>query len=358
MNIRCGLVGCGNISQQIHLPAWNAIAGLSIEALCDKSEVVLGRVGKQLGISRCYTQIDRFLDKNPRLDFISIATPGFTHYGIAAKVIERGLNTIIEKPIALSLKEALDLKARAERAKVLVCVVQNYRFRDSVLAVRRAYNEGLIGRIYQVDTTLHGESIYNEEAPWSWEERRHRVLLYEHAVHLLDLQVYFAGGIEKVLAVIVNVDEQLNCTKSIYAMVKHKNEAVGNIDLQLFSSSNYAQSEIFGTANDATIKFSPESYRLYSGRVNPLDELYGDFRRIMNFAVPALIGKVKPPKIPRQAHSHYRLFSRFVQALQDRSVPLPVSIDDVLPTMELLEALAVPTYGSQPRFEPFTAHRA
>jgi predicted dehydrogenase len=182
--------------------------------------------------------------------------------------------------------------------------------------------------------------------------------LYEHAVHLLDLQVYFAGGIEKVIAVNVNVDEQLKCTKNIYAMVKHKNGAVGNIDLQLFSSSNYAQSEIFGTANDATIKYSPEAYRLYSGRVNPLDDLYSDFRRIMNFTVPALIGKVKPPKIPRQAHAHYRLFSSFIQALQDRSVPLPVSIDDVVPTMELLEALAVPTYGSPLPFESLTAHLA
>jgi predicted dehydrogenase len=358
MKIRCGLVGCGNIVQQIHLPAWHAIADLSIEAVCDSNEVALGRVCKQLGISRGYTEIDRFLDENPRLDFVCIATPGFTHYGITTKVVDRGLNTIIEKPIALSLQETLDLKARAERAKVLVCVVQNYRFRDSVLAVRRAFDEGLLGRICQVDTTLHGQSIYNEEAPWSWDERRHRVLLYEHAVHLLDLQVYFAGGIEKVLAIKVYVDEELNCTKNIYAMVEHKTGAVGNIDLQLFSSSNYAQSEIFGTANDATIKFSPESYRLYSGQVNPLDELYGDFRRIMNFVVPALIGKVKPPKIPRQAQSHHRLFSSFVQALQDRSLPLPVSIDDVLPTMELLEALAVPTYGSPLTFESLKAQRA
>lgn len=350
MSIRGGLIGCGNIVQQIHLPVWCAIGDLSIEAICDSSETALGKVGKQMDISRCYTEVDRFLEENQGLDFVSIATPGFTHYALASKAIECGFNVIVEKPVALSLMEAKELKARAEKAKVLLCVNQNYRYRDSVLAVKKAFDEGRLGRISQVDITLHGESIYSEEAPWSWEERLHKVLLYEHAIHLLDLAVYFAGGLRKTLAIKVLLNEQLNCTTNIYAMVEHETGAVGLIDLQLFSSSNYSQFEIFGTANDATIKFSPEAYRLYSGRVNPLDELYSDFRRITDFVIPTLIGKVRPPKIPRQAHAHYRLFSRFVQTLQDRSVPLPVSIDDVLPTMELLEALAVPTYGSQPSY--------
>lgn len=345
MTLRCGLIGCGGVVQDLHLPAWGGIDDLVIAALCDPNEANLNQVSRRLGVTRIYTQVDRFLDENRDLDFVSVATPGFTHYDIAGKVMEHGLNLLLEKPVALSLKEALDLQARAERAKIVFGVVQNYRFRDCVLTARRDLEAGRIGRIYQVNTTFHGESLYNEPSPWMWEERRHRTLLYEVGVHFLDLQTYFAGPMARVLAVKVQADEHLGCVTAIYALVEHQNGAVGMIDLQWFASSNYTQCQLFGTANDATLKFYPEGYSLYSGRVNPIDEVYIAYQRTLNFVWPTLREKLRPPRVHRRAMSHYRLFSGFVQGLRDGSGRIPVSIADAMPTMELLEALAIPAYG-------------
>jgi predicted dehydrogenase len=206
--------------------------------------------------------------------------------------------------------------------------------------VRRALKDGQIGQVYQVDTTHHGESIFNDPSPWIWEERTHRVLLYEHAIHFLDLHAYFAGRVRTLMALKTQVDEHLNCTTRINALVEHETGVIGNIDLQLFASSNYTQVEVFGTANDALMQFSPEGHRIYSGRVNPFDEMFLAARRTMQFVVPRLSEKVRPPAMPRKSSPHYRLFSEFVQVIREGSTRVPVSIDDVLPTMELLEALS------------------
>jgi len=347
VTIRCGLIGCGTVVQDLHLSAWSGIEDLTIVALCDPNETNLARVSQSLGVTRVYTQVDRFLDENRDLDFVSIATPGFTHYELAGKVIERGLNLLLEKPVALSLREALDLKARAERAKIIFGVVQNYRFRDCVLAARRDLDAGRIGRIYQVNVAFHGESLYNEPSPWMWEERRYRTLLYEVGIHFLDLETCFAGPIARALAVKAQIDPHLNCVANVYALVEHQSGAVGMIDVQWFASSNYTQCQLFGTANDATIKFYPEGYSLYSGRVNPMDEMYIAYQRTLNFVWPTLREKLRRPRVHRRAMSHYRLFAGFVQGIRDGSGHVPVSIADAMPTMELLEALAVPAYGPQ-----------
>ena len=346
--VRGGLIGCGNVVQQFHAPVWRALhEQVRIEAIADADAAALARVSAQLG-SPCasYADVDALLDAHPNLDFVSIATPGFTHYPLVIKAIQRGLHVLVEKPLALSLADARDVTQRAAAAGVQVCVAHTYRYRDAVLAIREALADGRIGRVYQVDTTHHGESIFNDPASWIWQERQHRVLLYEHAIHFLDLHTYFAGPVERVLTLTVRTDEHLHCTTHVYALLEHTSGAVGRIDLQLFASSNFTHVQVFGTANDATMKFSPEASYLYSGRVNPLDEALLALKRTADFVVPTLREKVRPPRLPRKARSHDRLLSGFVAALGDRSQPVPVSAADVLPTMELLEVLAQPTYAA------------
>ena len=348
MILRGGLIGCGNVVQQFHAPVWRALhERVRIEALADADASALARVSAQLGRpAALYADADTMLEAHPDLDFVSIATPGFTHCPLAMKAIQRGLHVLIEKPLALCLADAREVTQRAAAAGVEVCVAHTYRYRDAVLAIREALADGRIGRVYQVDTTHHGESIFNDPAPWIWQERQHRVLLYEHAIHFLDLHTYFAGPVERVLTLTTRTDEHLQCTTHVYALLEHASGAIGRIDLQLFASSNYTQVQVFGTANDATMKFSPEASYLYSGRVNPLDEALLALKRTADFVVPTLREKVRPPRLPRRARSHYRLLSAFAEALRDRSRRVPVSAADVLPTMELLETLAQPTYAA------------
>lgn len=345
--ITCAIIGCGRNVEDLHMPAFHALKEVEVIACCDMNHSRLKEFGKKYDINNQFINFDELLKSNLKIDFVDVSTPGKTHYEICMQALESGFNLLVEKPITLSLKETLDLKNIAEKKKLKVCVIQNYRYRDVVLQAKKDMDEGRIGTINQVNVTFHGQSVFNEPTPWSWKEREYKTLLYEICIHFVDLQIYFAGRVKRIIGVKSSCSDILQCTEKIYALVEHENGAIGIIDLQFNTSSNYTHLELFGSANDVLIKFFPEYYCLYSGNINPLDELYYDFKRIFDFAIPVLKEKFKKPQIKRRAKAHYRLFKQFIDALV-HDEKMPVSLDDVIPTMELVEELSKIAYCQVP----------
>jgi predicted dehydrogenase len=346
--VRGGLIGCGQIVDEMHMPVWRAIPEVQLKFICDGDADKLRVFARNYDIRTTYVSLKDALAENPGLDFVSIATPGFTHYELCRTAIEAGIHVLVEKPLALSLDEALDLQRRAQKKHVKVCVGHTFRFRDPVLLAKRACEQGRVGAVYQTNVIHHGESLFHaSEPPWRWQEQGNKVLLYELAIHLLDLQVYLAGPVRELLAVKTVYDHHLKATTRVYALVEHISGAIGVIDYQAFASSNFTHFEIYGTANDIRIKFFPNYYRLYSGRVNPLDELGYDFLRLWSFVVSSLSGKIRRQAVPRRVLPHYRLFRQFVDSLCDSSVPVPIPIESVVPTMELLERLGAKIYREE-----------
>jgi len=342
---RCAIIGCGRNVEDLHIPALRGLKDVEIISACDIDKDRLKVFANKYGIKYLFNDFASFLKSGLEVDFIDISTPGFTHFDLCCSALDAGYNLLVEKPVTLSFKETLKLMEKAEKQKSKVCVIQNYRYRDVVLKAKSDFDRGRVGNIHQVNITYHGQSVFNEPTSWSWEERRNKTLLYEICLHYLDLQVYFAGQVKKIITVKSFWNKHLNSTEKIYALVEHLNGAIGVIDLQFNSSSNYVHFELFGSANDILIKFFPEYYRIYSGNVSPIDELYYDWRRIWDFAKPVLREKIFKPRVTRRAKSHYRLFKLFVDALSDDRCKVPVSLEDILPTMELADKLAKRVYN-------------
>jgi predicted dehydrogenase len=338
------IIGCGSIVEDLHMPALRALPGVKLEAVCDVNHEQLAAFGKRHGISRLYDDIDGFMAECRNLDFVLIATPGFTHFDICRRLMEAGLNVLVEKPVTLSLQETLSLRDLAAKKNIKAGVIQNYRYRDNVLKARADMEKGLVGVVKQVNVVCHGQSLFNFPAPWSWDEPKCKTLVYEICLHYLDLETLFAGRVSRLIGGRAFFDKILNCTERVYALVEHENGAIGSIDLQFNSSSNYTHVEVFGSANDIRLKFFPEYYRIYSGNVNPIDEVGFDLKRIMDFALPSIWEKFSKPKVKRRAQSHFRLIKAYVDAIKGEREQVPVSLEDVVPTMELAEELSKFTY--------------
>ncbi len=341
--IKCGIVGCGNIAEDLHIPALKSLEEVEVIAACDKDDIKLSQFGKNYNIRKLFNDFNELIESGIELDFILIATPSFTHYELCRNALEAGYNLLVEKPVATSINDILMLRKIALEKNLKVCVIQNYRYRDVVLQAKKDFDRGRVGDIHQVNVTFHGQAVFGEPAPWTWEERKNKTLLYDLCIHYLDLQVFFAGRVKKIIATKSSWDKDLQCTEKIYAMVEHEGGATGIIDLQFNASSNYTYFELFGSANDIKIKFFPEYYRIYSGNINPIDEVVLDCKRIMNVALPTLKEIIVKPPVKRRAKSHYRLFKRFIDSLNNHS-DVPVSLDNVIPTMEFIEELSKIVY--------------
>lgn len=341
--INVAIIGCGKIATDIHIPCYQLLDGVKIVAVSDTNKKLLSKVSSDYGIRNKYVDFHSLL-ANEEIDIVDICTPGHTHYQLCLEAIEHNVNIIVEKPITLELKETEDLNTKSKKNGTSVCVMHNYRFRDPVLKATDAIKNGLVGNIRQMNSIFHEKSIFDGPS-WKWEEVKIKGLLYEKGLHYVDFQTFFAGAHKRILKVHKKYDDNLKCITNIYALIEYKEGIIGILDLQLFSASHFAHFELYGSANDILIKFIPDYFRLYSGADAPQDELYYDFKRIYDL-MRKLFGHrfgLKKYKINHRLLAHYRVIDQFIKSLNGEAEN-PITIDDVMDTMKLLDDLSKHVY--------------
>jgi len=84
------------------------------------------------------------------IDFVSIVTPNYEHYGIAKEFINRGVSVVCDKPLVLTVEEAQELVELAKRKDVLFCVTYTYSGFPMVKQARHLVRSGKIGEILMV----------------------------------------------------------------------------------------------------------------------------------------------------------------------------------------------------------------
>lgn len=339
--LNIGIIGCGQNAEDLHFPALKAINNVRIKAICDINAKQLADVGRKFGITNQYIEINEMLKKE-ELDIIIVNTPGYTHYEICLEIIERGINIIVEKPITLDLDSTLDLQRKSNARGVKICVLHNYRYRTPMLLAKKYLDEGKVGEVTQINVSFHGESLFGLQK-WMWNEVKNKVLLYELGIHFIDLFPYFGSRFKKIIGFHEEFNKDLNCHTRVYALLKFEDGIIGILDIQLFTSSNYYHCDIFGTANDVKIKLLPHYCRIYSGNLSPFDEFYLEGKRIYNMSRDILRSKFKINKVNYRVSYHYKAFKMFIDSLLYNK-PNALSIEDIIGTMELLEALSEKIY--------------
>lgn len=118
--LRVGVIGCGVIAQVMHLPYLRELSDqYEIAAICDLSPMVLSKVGDMYGVARRFTRWEDLIAMP--LDAVMILTPG-SHAAPAIAAARVGLHVFVEKPLALSVQEGLDVVETAEAAGVCLMV--------------------------------------------------------------------------------------------------------------------------------------------------------------------------------------------------------------------------------------------
>ncbi len=82
------------------------------------------------------------------IDCAVISTPAETHFEVAKELISQEINLLIEKPMALSTKEANELKNLAESNNVKIMVGHTYLFHPAVIELKKIINKNKLGKIY------------------------------------------------------------------------------------------------------------------------------------------------------------------------------------------------------------------
>ena len=127
--LRIALVGIGKIARDQHLPAIAADPALELVA-------TVSRHGGVDGV-RNFASIEELVASDITIDAVSLCTPPAGRHAIAAPAIAAGWHVMLEKPPAVTLGDAEDLIARAERAGITLYASWHSRAAAGVDSARR-----------------------------------------------------------------------------------------------------------------------------------------------------------------------------------------------------------------------------
>jgi len=148
--LRIGMVGCGHIAKHRHIPIFRKIKGVEVSAICDTAETVAQGVARQFGIKHAYSSFSEMLKKE-NLHIVDITTPPQTHVSVAVEAMEAGCHVLVEKPLAMTVKEVDEVFQTSEKQKVKLCVVHQNLFNPAVRRAKQLVEEGIVGDLISVD---------------------------------------------------------------------------------------------------------------------------------------------------------------------------------------------------------------
>jgi predicted dehydrogenase len=157
-SIRIAVAGAGWWSTRIHLPALIAAPGVEVVGVVDPSPERREAVVSTFGIPATFADLPSLLDALP-VDGVVIATPHNTHAALVEQCLLRGVNVLVEKPMATTGAEAWRIVATERAGTARVVAGLTYQFAACADPVRAAVR-GEIGEIVSVNAEFSSNTQF------------------------------------------------------------------------------------------------------------------------------------------------------------------------------------------------------
>jgi predicted dehydrogenase len=187
--IRTAVLGYGFAGRIFHSPFVHAVPGLELTA-------IVQRHGDNAASDYPSTRVLRSVEEafaDPAIDLIVVATPNDSHVEMATRALEAGKHVVIDKPIAGTSAEVLDLIALAKKQEKVLAPFHNRRFDGDFLTVRKLVTEGTLGRITLVDSHFDRFRPFQRQNSWKEAGGAANGLLFDLGPHLLDQALALFG---------------------------------------------------------------------------------------------------------------------------------------------------------------------
>jgi len=216
--VKVGVVGVGGIFRGAHLPAYLNVAEAKVVSLCDVSEGTLReseKLMKKLYLKRAeeaekkgnlelsqrlkddveslrtYKDAEEMLSKE-NLDLVDICTPTKFHNSLAIQVLNHDVNVMVEKPMARTYLECLEVVEAVEDSGKIYQHNENWLYSSIWYTARKFIESGVLGEIQLTFlATAHGGP---EWASWFWNpDIAGGGALLDNGVHAITCSWFLSG---------------------------------------------------------------------------------------------------------------------------------------------------------------------
>lgn len=195
--IKFAVIGQGHIGKR-HAEMIRRNPESKLVAVCDilpKEKLGLENIEEPF-----FNNYDELLEADLDIDVINICTPNGYHAEYALKALKNGKDTVIEKPIALTKKDAEKILFKSlEMSKNVFCVMQN-RYSPPSMWLREIMDNRTLGEIYMVklDCYWNRDDRYYKKGNWHGDAQLDGGTLFTQFSHFIDIMYWLFGDITNI----------------------------------------------------------------------------------------------------------------------------------------------------------------
>lgn len=335
MTISTAVIGYGVSGGIFHAPLVDADPEFRLDAIVTSSPEHARSAADRYPAARVVPDVDALLAHGDLPDLAIVATPHATHVPLARRLLDAGVDVVIDKPVAPRADDAAALVEHAERIGRRVTVFQNRRWDGDFVTIRRLIESGELGEILQFESSFGWwsptlGSSWKDDLPGS----EGGGILFDLGPHLIDQAVRLFGP---VAAAHAELDARragaVNDDDSFLALT-HESGVRTRLWMSVVTPSQRPRFRVTGTRAVAeSWGLDPQEPQLESG-VRPWDVDYGIHPEHPSVRVVSASGSREEPK----ERGDYPAFYRALGAALRDGGPLPVDPWASIGVVRLMEA--------------------
>ncbi len=339
--LNIGIVGCGFITREVHLPALKKIKNINVNAVCDIDLDTAKKVAKKFNVPKIYSDYSTML-KSEKFDVIHVCTSIYQHAPMVIDALNAGCHVLVEKPMASTIEEADKELVVAEATGKKICVIHQLLYHPVILRLSKIINRGDLGDITHIE-------IKQGCPPWDyptvadpnhWWHKLNGGIYGDTLPHPLYLARHFLGEIEPITIYGNKLGKYAHLPVDDLEVVLKGRKGIGFI----FSSSNIPslwEIDVFGTKKIAHGDLNNSYLIVYNCKTNNgrgimTSYIKGNISRSMQILLSSINTGIK--MLSHEHRGHFVQIHLFYEKL-NKGEPLPVTGEDDREIIRLQELI-------------------
>jgi UDP-N-acetyl-2-amino-2-deoxyglucuronate dehydrogenase len=303
--INFGIIGCGRIGGR---HAQHIVNNGTLTAACDIDINKAKKLTQEYG-GEAFSSVEEMVKKKLPIDVVAVCSPNGLHAEHTIKALNAGYHVLCEKPMALSVHDCGEMIKSAEKANRRLFIVKQNRFNPPVDAVKKAIDEGKLGKIYSVQLSCFWNRNNEYYKDWKGTKALDGGTLYTQFSHFIDLLYWMIGDVKVAKSLIGNFNHKgiIEFEDTGVVSVEFYNGVLGTINYSVNSYGKNMEGSLTIFGEKGTIKIGgqylneleyqniegfeikdlppgnpPNNYGQYLGSMSNHDKVYENIVDVLN----------------------------------------------------------------------------
>jgi len=334
--MRVGIIGCGEASEA-HIHHIRRITGVEIVGVCDTDKERAQEISHRFGIRHIYRDAVDML-KERHSDVVHILTPPDTHKELSVQAMEAGCHVLVEKPMALNVKEADEMIAASRHHRVTLGICHNHLFDPAVLEAKELVTRGAIGKVIAVEIFWRAYLAGNRFRTTQWIYELPGGIFHDIAPHPVYLLMEFLKTSRVVSALSKKTGSDLPTPSDELRVLLDGESGQGSLSISLCANPYLLFLNIYGTdmsirvdiTNNTLVKFKRSGLGKISKALVNIDHSL----QLLSKTITNTIGTLQG----RRILGHGILIEKFYESLRKGTDP-PVTGEDGRAAVAVLDQI-------------------